>query len=97
MTHPITIRRIAEREIDEAVRWYDNQRDGLGDELLDSLNQTLARLRAYPLAYAVAHRDIRRVMLKTFPFAVYFRMRGNSVIVIGFLRGNRKPSLWRRR
>lgn len=31
---------LADREVDEAVVWYDNQVDGLGREFLDELDRS---------------------------------------------------------
>ncbi len=39
---------IAQREVDDAVRWYDDQIAGLGQEFLDELDRAVRRAAAWP-------------------------------------------------
>jgi hypothetical protein len=42
--------KFADREVDDAVIWYDNQVEGLGREFLDELDRSVRLVRAYPEA-----------------------------------------------
>jgi plasmid stabilization system protein ParE len=81
----------------EAYRWYEEQRPGLGDEFRDQPDEALRRARDAPLAYAVVYRDLRRVLLHRFPYAVFYRVMPRTIAVVGVIHGRKHPREWRRR
>ena len=58
---------------------------GLGLEFLDQLRTTYDQIAA------------RRALLRRFPYAVYFAVEGDLVIVLAVLHGSRDPAEWQRR
>jgi hypothetical protein len=46
-------------------------------------------MRPVPLV----HGQIRRLVMKRFPYAVYFREQGDEILVIA-LHGRQDPKLW---
>ena len=44
MSWPLVIQRVVKRDIASAIRWYDRQRGGLGDEFKAELETALNRL-----------------------------------------------------
>ena len=68
----IRLRPEATDDIDEAVAWYEDQRLGLGVELLLELDAAFERAALNPLSYAVQHLGARRVLLHRFPYSVYY-------------------------
>lgn len=46
----------AEAEIDEAIAYFDEQREGLGDRFEQDLSDTVKLLTEYPLNRKVAHK-----------------------------------------
>jgi len=62
MNRVVRLREEADRDLDAAATWYEQQRDGLGHEFLDEA-LTLFRLVAeQPLNYLVVHRNTRRAL-----------------------------------
>ena len=51
MTHPVTIRPEAQRDIEEAAFWYEIQRPGLGDQFIFQVDSLLQRIEKRPLQY----------------------------------------------
>jgi hypothetical protein len=47
----------AAAELDEAYRWYERERAGLGDEFLQAAQALIARVGENPLAFPLVHRD----------------------------------------
>lgn len=41
----IEVLRAAEEELFDAIRWYEEQREGLGEELADAIEQAVGRIR----------------------------------------------------
>ncbi len=87
----------ATRDITDAFEWYEAQRFGLGDDFVIALRKTFALLQMMPDAGPVVHRDLRRVLLRTFPYAVYYRVGSDRVEIRGCLHQRRSPRVWRRR
>jgi plasmid stabilization system protein ParE len=68
----------ADAEADEAATWYEAEQPGLGVEFLLELDAAIERAAESPLAYARVCLDARRVLMRRFPFAVYFLQRGRA-------------------
>jgi len=89
----------AELEAAEAVIWYDDQRLGLGDDFLVELKQAFDRIGSGPdelpllESYAGPH-DVRRCMLKRFPYLVIFACRPAEVLVVAISHARRRPLYW---
>jgi len=88
---------LASVDIEEAHRWYETQRLGLGDEFRAALAVVWKLLGQFPEAGPPAHRELRRVLVPRFPFAVYYRIVGQAVEVRGCLHQHQNPLAWRRR
>jgi toxin ParE1/3/4 len=87
----------AEADLAEAHAWYQQRRHGLGDEFLRSVDAALAAMERLPEAYPAVHRDIRRALLRRFPYALFYRLVGGEVLVIGCFHAARDPKSWRTR
>jgi plasmid stabilization system protein ParE len=87
----------AEEDIAEAVDWYEVQAPGVGARLIDELGAVVRRLVNNPLQFPIAHKDVRRALVRRFPYAVFFRVLDGSVEVIGCFHTSRDPRRWRSR
>src|SRR5438128_1929319 len=97
MSHRLIIRPEAEADIDEAASWYEEQREGLGDEFLRAVDECLARIVEYPLAYQLVHRNTRRNLLSRFPYAIHYVIEDDEISVIACMHGKRHPRRWQKR
>lgn len=87
----------ARDEFEAASEWYERERPGLGDNFLEAVDVQLARIAANPLVYPAVYRDIRKAALRRFPYCIYFRLRGNPVVVLAVFHTARSPATWKRR
>ena len=97
MTLRVVYRRPAQAELEEAAVWYDKRRPGLGEEFINEIEQAIAGAAMAPLRYPTVFRDVRRTVARRFPYCVYFRMRGDALIVLAVFHGRRDPLIWQRR
>ena len=97
MSYPIRLRDEAERDAALAASWYEDQREGLGQEFLDELLATFEAISDHPRAYPVLHRDVRRALMRRFPFGVFFQTTASDIVVVAVFHGSRHPGGWRRR
>jgi toxin ParE1/3/4 len=97
VTFAVEFRPRASADVAEAFSWYERQRPGLGDEFETDLGHAVDILRQMAGAGPLVYRDLRRVLLGRFPFAVYYHLQGQTVIVRAVIHTKRHPRLWRRR
>jgi len=55
------------------------------------------RTRDTPLQFPTISVDVRRALLHTFPYAVYFRETEQAVVILPVLHVHRDPRIWRHR
>jgi plasmid stabilization system protein ParE len=87
----------AEREFAEAVDFYNAERPGLGYELAEEVQRTLARISAYPKAWPLFSQRTRRCIVRRFPYGVLYQVRADCVLVVALLHMKRSPRTWRER
>lgn len=91
MKRVIRLRAEAEGDVRAALAWYENEREGLGDELLADLNSTFAAMAEGPAGFPVVLPPFRRALLARFPYAIYFRETDESVQVFAVFHARRDP------
>jgi toxin ParE1/3/4 len=92
----VVFRPQAEDEALEVRQWYESRRSGLGQKFGQALNALIARIATSPSAFPRVHNEIRRAVLSLLPYAIYFRMADEAVVVLA-IHGRQHPSRWRRR
>jgi len=97
MTPRLFVRAAARSDMAEAVAWYDSRRVGLGEEFLNAVAQSFARIETSPEHFRFAVDDIRMAVVRHFPYVVYFVVLPQHVSVIAVVHGHRNPTVWQRR
>ncbi len=91
----------AEREITEAMDWYEGRDAGLGAALLAEVDSILRRLesgelRGIGVPGVREELSIRRVLLPRFPYAVIYLVH-DGVHIIAFAHQKRRAEYWKDR
>ena len=97
MNYALVFRPEVREEVDEAYTWYESQQLGLGDEFLDCIDEMLDRICQMPESYPFVYRDVRRAVVRRFPYAVYYRIVSSRVIVTAIFHGRRDSTAWQTR
>jgi plasmid stabilization system protein ParE len=91
----LRLRLLAALDIDGAARWYEAQREGLGDAFDEAIRAQLTRIERWPRAYRTVYRDVRRVLVRRFPFAIYFVLvDATDTEVLAVVHQHRDPEAW---
>ena len=93
----LTLRPAAAAEVEDAYSWYEEKHPGLGEEFLLALRAVLEDIRENPQRYPVLHRDIRRALLRRFPYGVHYRLLPGRIVVVACFHSHRDPRRWRSR
>ncbi len=91
------LRPAAAADIEDAYRWYEARLTGLGGEFLDAVDNAITKLVERPLAYAVVHRTVRRILLPRFPYGLFYVVANGTVEVVACFHVRRDPARWPRR
>lgn len=96
---PIALKRLpdARRDIAEAMRWYENQKPGLGYQFLEEVNEAMNSLRDKATQHGKRFENARRLNLPTFPYAVWYEAKENSVEAFAVLHHARNPRVAQQR
>lgn len=86
--------RLVQREVNEAVRWYEECSDGLGDDFFVKLTAVLDTILANPQNYGfwLESKTVRRAKLTRFPYAVLYEIRPGKVRILCMRHDKRHPN-----
>ena len=86
-----------EFDVEAAFQWYETEEGGLGYEFLKQLRGCYERLLNNPLAYQELRSGIRRALTRQFPYAVYFSIEAEIILIVAVLHIARDPAEWQER
>jgi plasmid stabilization system protein ParE len=95
--HAVVFLPAAQAEAREAQDRYESEAAGLGARFRAELDYAAQRLAANPLQFPAAFGDIRRALLRRFPYMLFFRIIDSAVFVIACFHSSRDPRIWQGR
>ncbi len=87
----------AQAEIIEAYQWYEDKAEGLGAEFVRAVDACLAAIERNPTAYALVHKQVRRALLRRFPYGIFYLVEGEAIVVLACFHSSRDPKRWQQR
>ncbi len=93
----LEVRDVASAEFIEAYLWYEDQRDGLGEEFHDEVQEYFDVLRHRPAGFPEWRGPYKKINLKRFPFVIVFQVVKDAVVIYSVFHSKRNPSRWGRR
>jgi len=57
----------AQLDVDDAYRWYEDRRSGLGEEFLGCVDACIQAICRMPEFHAKVHEEYRRGLVRRFP------------------------------
>ena len=90
----------AENELFEAAAWYDDQLEGLGDDLVAEMGSWLEVIAEEPGMWPRwpkspdAIPPIQRVLARRFPYAIAYQTYSEYVAILAFAHTSRRPFYW---
>ena len=88
----IKIHTSAGRDLVNGFYFYENQIGKLGSYFLDALYADIDSLLITAGVHEVHFNNYLRMLSKRFPFAVYYKIKNNTIHVIAVLDCRKKPS-----
>ena len=87
----------AEDELLQSIRYYEQEKPGLGDDFLAEVQSLTLRLLDFPDSGAPVLRDVRRARVYRFPYDLVYRIRQDLLIIIAVMHQRREPGYWKNR
>jgi plasmid stabilization system protein ParE len=97
VTLPVVFRDVASEDVHEAQAWYEAQQQGLGVRFRQSLSLLVSLISEHPLACPAVHRKVHRALLPGFPYALFYLVQPERVLVLACLHQHRGPRALRQR
>ncbi len=97
MSRAIRLRRIAQREYDEAVDWYETCQQGLGLRFVVAIRKIFEDIAAHPQSFPVVYPGVREAVLTKWPYVVYYEVHDEHILILAVFHASRDPSVWQER
>jgi len=91
MPRTLTFLPDVEADIKGAYWWYEEKDFGLGDEFLRCLEQAFSRISNNPEHFPQRFDDVRRILVRRFPYAVYFYHDESHVYIARVFHAAQNP------
>ena len=93
----ITLTPATRLDIKLASEWYEAHRENLGLRFIDRFEQGLDKIERNPTGFQKATGENRKCVLEKFPYAIWFQVLAEEIVVLGCLHGKRAPRIARER
>lgn len=87
----------AQRELFDAVAYYDTIDVGLGNRFIQEIEQTLERIEQLPQAWTLLSANSRRCRLSSFPYGIVYQVASQGIMILAVMHLQRKPDYWKNR
>jgi plasmid stabilization system protein ParE len=79
-----------EQELREIIAYYNQCSPGLGTEFLNEFESQIIAIAATPKHWRVVEGDIRRVLMKRFPYLIYYRILAYDALRVTVVKHQRR-------
>ncbi|MEQ1592260.1 MAG: type II toxin-antitoxin system RelE/ParE family toxin [Thiobacillaceae bacterium] len=84
-------------EYEAAARHYTACQDGLEIRFIAAVEHAIQLILASPNRWAVLEEDVRRCLIRIFPYAILYTVEPDYVLVIAVMHSHREPAYWQNR
>jgi hypothetical protein len=87
----------AEEELNKAIDYYEEIEIGLGYDFALEVHSAIKRAIEFPLAWATLEGDIRRSLVRRFPYGILYSSEQDGIFILGVMNLHREPGYWKHR
>jgi len=89
----VIVRPEAANDIRSVHAWYRDISSLFATAFIRRIDEAITHAREWPLMYQLVYRDFRRVPLRRFPYALFYRAYDERIVVVAVLHQARDPQL----
>ena len=90
MKRGFVLRRVAEKEFDDSITWYENEREGLGQKFRATIEQYFQRIADNPEWFPEVRGEVRRAVIRRFPFVIHFLIEKERIVILSVFHTSRE-------
>ena len=87
----------AEDDFDKSYEFYIEDNPKVADTFFKQVNLGFENIKINPKSFPIAHKDVRKYVVKKFPFVIYYRIIDTIIQVIAIFHTSRNPEIWNER
>jgi plasmid stabilization system protein ParE len=87
----------AEAEFVQATEYYEECEAGLGYDFAVEVYSAIERTMAYPKAWPIIEEDIRRSLVRRFPYGILYAEEDEELFIVAVMHLHRDPDYWKHR
>ncbi len=81
MAYSLVIKPLAEKDIDNALEWYNERGGELAIDLYNKIDECFARIVASPEMFQKKYKAFRIVFTERFSYGIHYTIEGNFIFV----------------
>lgn len=97
MAAEIVVTLAADEDQAEAYAWYEKRQAMLGERFLVAVDDRLRQIAERPELHAKVYGRYRRALVDRFPYAIYYHVEAERIVVHAIIHTSRHSRHWRRR
>ena len=94
---PVRFTEAARAELIEAHDWYEAKAPGLGHRFRAEIDSVVERMADNPRQFPMVFKTLRRARAKKFPYALFFLVEPEALLVVACFHSSRDPRQWQKR
>lgn len=88
---------VAIAELNDTFEYYELQQIHLGYRFISAVENSVELIKYYPQGWHSLSPNIRRCLVKNFPYGLIYQIRENEIYIIAVANLHRKPNYWKDR
>jgi toxin ParE1/3/4 len=88
---------LAELELNDAIVYFENEREGLGLRFLSAVQDAVTHIQQHPQVSPIILEDIRCKILRRFPYSIMFSIKPDRIRILALANQKRRPFYWQGR
>jgi len=93
----LIVRTDAEKDIESAFNWYEDQEIDLGKEFVFEVESKMKFLRDHPHSRQIVYNRTRRLVLNRFPYSIFYHVVDDEVVITACVHDKLDPQTWQSR
>jgi toxin ParE1/3/4 len=80
-----------------AVTYYAVITPQLAESFINAVESGIDEILTYPGAWQIVEEDVRRYLIKRFPFGIYYCIEADLIVIYAVMHMSRDPEYWKGR
>ena len=90
----VAFHKLAERELNDAALYYEQERTGLGTKFLVEVERIIGSIIQNPHAGKQVRGRVRRRIFRKFPYGILYSVNVDGIRILAIMNLRRRPLYW---